>query len=344
MFKRWLPIYGFRLSTAVLALCAFPLTLSTAFAQTGVMVPSAVSDNAQVTTRVSRPVTNTPGLTMLPDDIAKLKLSPGHVLQMSVFNDPEMSVTLTVDDLGNVDIPLVGAVHVEDDTVREAQQKIAEALVKGEILNSPDVRLQVTAFSPHSVVIAGEILQPGKLPLVGPSSLFDVLATVGGLTTAAGGDIEITHTGPDGQTDVKHIPYANNKEPDIARTTLVYPGDSIFVRRAGIVYILGAVTRPGGYLMVDGGSLTLPQIIAFAGGTTSVAALSNAVVLHRSGSGYVRVEMKLGKQEQAKLAPEALHDGDMVFIPTSKVKSALINSSSVLSSAASAAIYAGIYY
>jgi polysaccharide biosynthesis/export protein len=330
--------------TIATCLSAFTVATRTAPAQTGVMLPSAVSDTAPVGTRVAHASPSSSGMNVLPEDIAKLKLAPGHVLQMSVFNAPEMTETLFVDDTGNVDVPLVGLVHVEGDSIREAEHKIAESLVQQQFMYAPDVRLQVTAFSPHFVVVAGEVLQPGRLSLMGPSSLFDVLAQAGGLTTAAGGDIELRHTGADGQVDVKHVAYANSKEPDAARAALVYPGDSIFVRRAGVVFVLGAVNRPGGYLMVDGGSLTLPQAIAFAGGTTPVAALSNAIILQHSGTGYVRVEVKLGKQEQAKLAPQALHDGDMIFVPTSKVKSTLINTSSVLSSAASAAIYAGIYY
>ncbi len=322
----------------------FTAAMHVASAQTGVMLPSTVGDTATATSRTAHPAASTPGLATLPEDIAKVKLAPGHILQMSVFDAPEMTETLIVDGSGNVDVPLAGLLHVEGDTIREAEHKISEALVQQQILNAPDVRLQITAFSPRNIVVAGEVLQPGKLQLTEPTSLFDVLASVGGLTSAAVGDIEINHTGSDGQVEVKHIPYANSKEPDAARAALVYPGDSIFVRRAGVVYVLGAVTRPGGYLMVDGGSLTLPQAIAFAGGTTSVAAMSNTIILHHDESGYVRIQAPLGKQEQAKIAPMALRSGDMVFVPTSKVKSALIDSSTVLSSAASAAIYAGIYY
>jgi len=346
MIQHRIPTFGFWRSRTVLSGCVLvcAAAMGIAPAQTGVMLPSAVSDAPALSARSAHTSSVAPGLVTLPDDIAKMKLAPGHVLQMSVFNAPEMTETLNVDDSGNVDIPLAGLVHVEGDTIREAERKIAAALVEQQILNAPDVRLQITAYSPRSVVVAGEVQQPGKLPLPAPSSLFDVIASVGGLTNAAGGDIEIRHTGSDGQVDLKHVPYANGKEPDAARAALIYPGDSIYVRRAGVVYVLGAVVRPGGYLMVDGGSLTLPQAIAFAGGTTPVAALSNAIILHNNGTAYVRTEVKLGKEENARIAPVALHDGDMVFVPTSKVKSTLINSSSVLSAAASAAIYAGIYY
>jgi polysaccharide export outer membrane protein len=251
-----------------------------------------------------------------------------------------MSQRLSVDDVGDLEVALAGRVHVDGDTLREAEQKIARALVSKQMMNAPVVTLEITAFVPHSVLVAGEVQQPGKIQALAPRPLLDVIASAGGVTTAAGGDIEIHHPKPDSTEDVRHIPYANGKEPMEAQAALVYPGDSVFVRRAGVIYVLGAVYRPGGYLMVNGGELTVTQAIALASGTTPVAATSGTIIVRKQGNALVQLHPELGKAQKGELLPTALLDGDMVYVPNSKLKSALINSSTVLSSAASAGIYA----
>jgi polysaccharide biosynthesis/export protein len=305
-------------------------------------VQSSLEQTAGITSRGAQPVANAATLTALPEDISKMRLMPGLVLQMSVFGAPEMTQALSVDDRGDVAVPLAGLVHVQGDTLREAETRIARALEEKQMINDPEVSLQLMAYTPRTVVVAGEVQQPGRIQLLAPRPLLDVLASAGGVTTAAGGDIEVRHPVSGAPDEVSHIPYANGKEPTAAESALVYPGDSIFVRRAGVIYVLGAVTRPGGYLMVNAGKLTLTQAIATAYGTTPVASPNRTIIIRRQGDKLVRMQLDLNKEQRGEAAPLPLQDGDVVYVPTSKVKSALINSSAVLSSAASAAIYAGV--
>jgi polysaccharide biosynthesis/export protein len=328
----------FRAIAGWLCACAVSAACGTAVAQE---VPSNLEQTAGITSRGAQPAASTATLTALPEDISKMRLVPGLVMQMSVFGAPEMAQALTVDDSGDVAVPLAGLVHVQGDTLREAETRIAHALEEKQMINDAEVSLQLMAYTPRSVVVAGEVQQPGRIQLLAPRPLLDVLASAGGVTTAAGGDIEVRHPVPDRPDEVRHIPYANGKEPTEAEYALVYPGDSIFVRRAGVIYVLGAVTRPGGYLMVNAGKLNLTQAIATAYGTTAVASPKRTIIIRREGDKLVRMQLDLNREQRGEAAPFPLQDGDMVYVPTSKVKSALINSSAVLSSAASAAIYAG---
>jgi polysaccharide export outer membrane protein len=325
------------ISESVLVVFAF---YGTACAQQGAAVPSSLDQSAQVTSRGPRTPAGSAGPIALPDDFTKVRLASGDVLQLEIFDAPEMTQRLSVDDMGDLDVPLAGRIHVDGDTLREAEQKIAGALVSKQMMNAPVVTLEITAFVPHSVLVAGEVQQPGKIQALAPRPLLDVIASAGGVTTAAGGDIEIHHPKPDSTEDVRHIPYANGKEPMEAQAALVYPGDSVFVRRAGVIYVLGAVYRPGGYLMVNGGELTVTQAISLASGTTPVAATSGTIIVRKQGNALVQLHPELSKAQRGELVPMALLDGDMVYVPNSKLKSALINSSTVLSSAASAGIYA----
>lgn len=323
----------------VLVLAAQP-----SWSQVGVDVSSSLDQTAAVTSRGAKGAVIGPAaaVTAIPEGLEKLPLAPGFVLHLSVFNVMEMTQDVRVDDTGDASIPLIGKIHLAGDTLPVAERTIEKALVEKQILVTPQVTLTVAAFPQSPVVVAGEVQLPGKVMILTSEPVLDLIAAAGGVTTAAGGDIEIDHHTA-GQADtIQHIPYANGKEPDDARHALVYPGDSVYVRRAGVIYVLGAVNRPGGYLMVNGGTLTLPQAIALASGTTVVAAASTAVVVRKNGQNIVQLQVALKKESQGQEEPFWLQEGDMVYIPTSKIKAALVNSSTVLSAAASASVYSVI--
>jgi polysaccharide export outer membrane protein len=276
-----------------------------------------------------------------PDDFEKIRLGSGDTLEMSVFGAPEMTHTLQVDNLGNCTVPLVGSLHVAGDTTRQAEDLIRQALIEKKMFNDPEVFVEILAFTAHNITVSGEVQSPGKIALLAPKTVLDVLALAGGETTAAGGEIMIHHRNADGGEDVQKVNYSSkSSDSGPAASTLVYPGDTVNVRRAGVVYVLGAVTRPGGYLMVNGGSLTVPEAVSLANGTTLVASTRIALMVTRNDGTISRTEVPLDAEQRGKVAPTQLHDGDILYVITSRLKATLVNTSSILSSAASAGIYA----
>jgi polysaccharide export outer membrane protein len=259
-------------------------------------------------------------------------------LELEVFGAPEMSCSLRVDDDGNVIVPLIGAVHVGGDTLRDAEKAISRDLVAKEMLNSPNVHLKISAFAPGMVTVSGEVQSPGKIQLLAPRSLLSVLADAGGETAAAGGHVEIHRQQPEGLDQIVQIDYAPGKSPVGAERAIVLPGDTVYVPRAGVIYVLGAVNRPGGYLMVNGGTLNLPQAVALALGVSPVGSSKSVIVVRKQDGQVGEYRLRLDEMQSGKSETFALTDGDMVYVPTSKIKSALINSSAVLSAAASATI------
>lgn len=304
-------------------------------------VSPAISSNLEQTagtTSTRRSLSPSTGPAALPDDFAKLRLDTGYQLELEVFGAPEMSSSLRVDDDGNVIVPLIGAVHVAGDTLRDAEKAIAHELVAKEMINSPDVHLKISAFASGTITVSGEVQSPGKLQLLAPRTLLAVLADAGGETAAAGGHVEIHHPQPGGQEQIVQVAYAPGKNSAEAERALVSPGDTVYVPRAGVIYVLGAVNRPGGYLMVNGGSLDLPQAVGLALGVSPVASSKSVVVVRKQDGQINEYHLRLDEMQVGKAETFTLRDGDMVYVPTSKVKSALINSSSVLSAAASATI------
>jgi polysaccharide export outer membrane protein len=285
------------------------------------------------------PQGNTNGLMAVPEGFDKLKLSPGDLLQMEIYDTPEMSSQLRIDVQGVVTIPLIGPVRVEGDTVPQAQNLIAKLLVDKQILKNPQVNLNVLEFSSKYVSVLGEVQSPGHMELLVPETLGDILSLAGGETIQAGSDIEIQHPSDNGEVSTRHIEYVQGKDSAPLRSVTVDPGDTVLVHRAGVIYVLGAVNKPGGYLMADGGSLSVIEAVTLAGGTSLQASTRWAVIVRRQDGGLVQFKVPLGKMETGGAPPFQLELNDALYVPISTLKAALINGSNVLSAATSAAIY-----
>lgn len=309
------------------------------------IVSSNITENPGATGRRPQPPAQS-GLVPIPEGFENLMLSPGDLLQMDVYDVPEMTTFLRIDGQGNVAVPLVGAVHIAGGTIAQAQLTISKELVDKEILKNPQVTLNILQFTPKSVSVLGEVQSPGRVQLLASEPLGNVLALAGGETISAGSDVEIQHKGDNGETQTRHVHYEQGKDKDqsILQSTIVDPGDTILVRRAGVVYVLGAVNRPGGYLMVNGGTLSIVQAIALAGGVNLTSSTRYAVVVRRQKEGFIQFRVPLGKMQEGEASPVELQVNDALFVPTSTWKSIMINGSAVISAAASAAIIGSIQY
>jgi polysaccharide biosynthesis/export protein len=283
------------------------------------------------------------GPSILPEDFSKLRLDTGYQLELDVFGAPEMSSSLRVDDDGNINVPLIGTVHVAGNTLQEAEKAIAQELVAKQMFNTPNVHLRISAFAASTVTVSGEVQSPGKLQLLAPRPLLAVLADAGGETTAAGGHVEIHHRQSGGTEQVTEVAYAPGQNSTEAEKALVSPGDTVYVPRAGVIYVLGSVNRPGGYLMVNGGTLNLPQAVALALGVSPVGSSKSVIVVRKRDGQVGEYHLRLDEMQRGQAETFMLADGDMVYVPSSKVKSVLINSSSVLSAAASATIVSTVH-
>lgn len=332
-------IEGRQVALLIAAVMVLGLAATAACQQNSPSVAAKIDERNDAPVRRQLPLTNGMGVTALPEGFDKLRLSPGDLLTMDIYDVPEMATELRVDGKGYVSVPLIGGVHVEGDTLPQAQDAIAKELVEKEILKNPQVTLNVLQFSPKNISVLGEVQSPGRVQMLAPEPLGDVLALAGGETIAAGKDIEIQHVEKNGTTSSRHVVYVQGEDAAILRTTQVEPGDTVLVHRTGIIYVLGAVNRPGGYLMINGGSLSTVQAVALAGGTTLQASAKWAVIVRRQGNSYVQLKVPLAKMESGGAVPVQLQWNDALYVPVSTWKAVLVNGSNVLSAVSSAAIY-----
>jgi polysaccharide export outer membrane protein len=305
-----------------------------------------IGSQSGATTNRNRPDAATmrnSGLALVPADFAQLKLAPGFLLSLNVLDDPDFAGRFRIDQQGDIALPILGTMHVAGEDASEARLQIQKRLLEDKILKDPQVDLTVLEYTAPEVTIIGEVTSPGKYPLLVPRKLVDVLAIAGGTTITAGNEVQITRGSADAEQVLVHFSKATN--PKAVEDVLVYPGDTVQVKRAGIVYVLGAVTRPGGYVMQEEGTLTVLQAISLANGTTLPASVGAIHLLRRNADGTeVDIALPLNKMQHGQSTDLKLQATDVLYVPTSKIKSTVINGASILAAATSASIYAAVIY
>ena len=247
---------------------------------------------------------------------ASLQLGIGDLVEMSVYGVPELATKTRISSNGDIYCPLIGYTHVAGLTAEEAQKLIETRLA--DYVKNPHVSLFVTEYASEGASVLGAVVRPGVYPVLGQQHLFDLISAAGGLSEKAGRSLTVTHRSDPDKTLT--IDLTRNLKDDPSTNVPVFPGDTIIVRKADIVYVVGDVARPSGFLM-DGGSLTVLQALALAGGTTRYAKLSGTKILHKGTDGEMtQTPVELKKILQAKAPDLSLHPDDILVVPSSTGK------------------------
>ena len=343
-------------------------------------------------------------------------IGSGDLLNISVFDVPELSRDVRVNQSGSISIPLVPTrVHVAGLTEIQAQQVIADVLQADGLVSHPEVSVLVKEHKSRPITIVGAVSHPMVYDADQSVTLLEALAEAGGITNDAGDTIIITHPRPafvmipnpgppsntapgsadsetvpseapgNGSTDPKSnlnpsafpatqdtdktqaLPSATTNpqaSPSTVPTPLgniitinlsellehgvtqnnirLQPGDIVTVPHAGIVYVLGAVNRPGGFVLSnDRTEMTTMKVLALAGGTTKIAKLDHAVIIRKDNQGKqteTEVDLKKVLHQQTEDLP--MRASDVLYIPDDHVKEVLIQALQISVAVATAvAIY-----
>jgi polysaccharide export outer membrane protein len=183
--------------------------------------------------------------------------------------------------------------------------------------------------------VVGEVAKPGSYSTLGPHRLFDILQAAGGLTEKAANRAVISHRGSENPVTVELA-----KDPaKMAQSNVeVLPGDTVVVPAAPIVYVLGEVNKPGGYVLNSTNGMTLLRVVAAAEGPTHDAAVGRAKMLRSTSSGLKELQVPLKDILKAKAPDMPVQTDDIIFVPRSRAKVAL-SPGVLLNSALALAIY-----
>jgi polysaccharide export outer membrane protein len=267
-----------------------------------------------------------------------LLIGPGDLLRINVLRESELDQHVRVLDSGAVTLALVGDLPVQGLTPAQAAARIAEKYRGGGFLLHPEVSVFVDEYATQTVTILGQVAHPGTVRLAAPRTLIDVLSQAGGLTETADRHIVIERGGKDGERIRAFL--SNRSDDALNADILVRPGDTVLVPKAGIVYILGDVAHPGGYVMQNDSQLTVLQAIALAAGTSKTASEKRVRLVRNIDGLSQSVDLPLRDMERGRAPDVPLLANDILYVPFSLVKNISLGIADITASASSALIYA----
>ncbi|HEY2545968.1 MAG TPA: SLBB domain-containing protein [Candidatus Acidoferrum sp.] len=284
----------------------------------------------------------------------------GDIINIRIAEEDDVSGRYQVSEAGDVKIPLLEKpIHADGLSTFDLSSKLADELKKQQILKDPYVTVFIERGMTQNVTVSGPVARPGIYPIERQTKLLDVLSMSGGLAPNAGQTITITHAateqksaakaaGPNSSAapasnagtepkaeanvasnssisetvDVVTLMSGDNREANV----IVKPGDNITVSNASVVYVVGAVTRPGAFVVQDPKSgLSVLKAIALVEGTTSTAKMGSAIIVRKSTNeeGREEIPLDLSKIQKGRVKDPILMANDILFVPTSAMKQGL---------------------
>ncbi len=204
-------------------------------------------------------------------------LGPNDSITVIVYGQNEFNVQTRVKPDGSIVMPLIGKVQAEGKSVITLADEITRRLTAGNFLKDPIVNVEVNEYNSRYVRVAGNVGSPGLVPLDRSARLLDVLLRTGWVRTGGSEFIRIRRAADGKEISVNSKDLARGSVADLQLS----PGDTVFIDDAELVYLTGAVARPGAYPLKVG--MTVTELLATAGGVGPTGS-SNRVGLKRDGA------------------------------------------------------------
>jgi polysaccharide export outer membrane protein len=238
---------------------------------------------------------------------------------------------IAVDAAGWISLPLVGRVQVAGLSLEQVEDRVAERLRK--YIRDPKVRVSMGAAQSQRVFVVGAVATPGVQEVAGCRRLMEVLSLSGGLRPEAGHTITITRQLTRGNIPLATATIDKTGTFEVARVSVsalmtgkapeqnitILPDDVITIPRAELIYVIGAVEKPGGFVLNEREHMTVLQALSLAGGLAQFSSPGKARILRADSAGSERHEISLdvsrildGKSSDLVLQPE-----DILFVPSS---------------------------
>src|SRR6516164_7691875 len=304
--------------------------------------------------------TKAPELSSSPGDY---QIGPEDLLEISVLEAPDLNRTVRVSDDGAISLALLGSIQAAGLSTRQLQAVLEDRL-RETYMKDPQVGVFVQEMRSHPVSVFGAVEKPGVYQIRYAKTLVEVLSMAQGLANDAGDTaIVVRHAGDPGDLAVAALLDSRStaatdspSEPVVPITStasrapedtagiegitinlkdlldssdprsnvLVYPGDTVKVARAAIVYVVGQVHKRGAFLLKTNENISVLQAIALAEGMTSNAKGKEARIFLAGTNGSPKeVPINLDKILAGKAPSPLLKPDDVLFVPNSGGKEAL---------------------
>jgi polysaccharide export outer membrane protein len=244
---------------------------------------------------------------------------------------------LRIDGRGDITLPMIGRVHAAGLTTDQLSGVVAQHLKK--YLRHPDVSVYLVEMRSQPISVLGSVQNPGVHQLQGRKNLFEVISLAGGIRADAGYTIKITRRlewgpiplatakgDPTGQfsvasVSVKSIMAAENPGENIE----IKPDDVISVPKGELIYVIGAVRKPGGFVLGESEHLSTLQVLSLAEGLDNFADARHAKIMRPTPGSESRQEIPIDLKRLLKGNEKdlPLQANDLLFVPLSGKKAAV---------------------
>jgi polysaccharide export outer membrane protein len=245
-----------------------------------------------------------------------IAIGPGDLLNIVVFDTPELTTSVRVSQEGEINLPVLGMIKVAGLNTIDTAVKIQDQLRSRNFILDPHVTVFIVEYASQGATVIGEVRSPGVYPTLGTRKMLDMLSVAGGLQTTAGKAVSIVH-----RDDPQHpltIPLQSGPATLYAQENpIIQPGDTIVVAKAGIIYVIGDVLKPGGFLIDNNTPVSVMQSLSLAGGWDKTAALSKTKLIRKTSEGREEVDLDLKHIAYGSQADVKVRDGDILFVPSS---------------------------
>ena len=266
-------------------------------------------------------------------------LGPEDQITIRVLNADEINdKPIEIPAGGYINVPLAGQVRASGLSARQLARELAGRLKT--YMRDPQVSVEVVGFRSQPVSVLGAVTTPGVQQLKGRRTLAEILSMAGGPRADAGNKIKIMRRKEWGKLPIPGAVEDSSGQFSMAEVSLkaatdglnpqmnilIQPFDIITVSKAEMVYVVGEVTKPGGYVLNEKESLSVLEALSMAGGTRLNAAGKYAKILRSSKEGTKRVEIPVnlvklvsGKEEDLAMRPD-----DILVVPNNATKNAAL--------------------
>jgi polysaccharide export outer membrane protein len=260
-------------------------------------------------------------------------LGPDDELQIS---GPEMEDSankqVRVDGEGDIQVPLVGRVHVAGLTVQQAEQELNKRL--GKYIRNPQAALDVKELRSQPASVLGAVNTPGVHQVSGHKTLLEMISMAGGTRPDAGYRIQITRqiewgciplrgatTDPSGKFSIATVSLQDIIEAKRPEENIqILPHDVVSVPKAELIYVTGAVKKSGGFILGEHQTISVIQALALAEGVGPSPDTRHARIVRTVADQRTEIPVDLKSLLQGKGQDVTMQGGDILFVPDSTGK------------------------
>jgi polysaccharide biosynthesis/export protein len=278
-----------------------------------------------------------PAATSRPEYVSQYVMGPDDQVKIWALGVEEISdKPVRIDPSGDIDLPIVGRIHAAGLTIEELKTAIKQRLATE--VREPQVSVDIAEFGSQPVSVMGAVNHPGVLQLSGRKTLAELLSLAGGLRPDAGPYIIVSRATKWGEIPLpsakvdpsRNFNVAEVRVRDLLSATnpadniLIRPHDVITVPTAEMVYVVGAVKKPGAFALNERESVSALQALSMAEGLGPTPKPQEAKILRLLPGSNDRKEIPvdLRKIMAGKNEDLALRANDILFIPDSTAKKA----------------------